>query len=329
MMQRLRIAHLPTPLVQAPRLSDTLDVNLWIKRDDATGGPEAGNKIRKLEYLLADAHARSADVVITCGGAQSNHARATAVLAASLGLRAVLLLRSADGQPPAGPPVGNLLIARMVGADVRFISPDDYQRRDVLLANVADELRELGATPYVIGEGGSNGLGAMGYVSAMEEIGTQLEEKGERPFDLIVHACGSGGTAAGIAIGAAKYQVAERVLALAVCDDVPTFSQRIGEIIDECRSLDAGLPSPVPWRVDDSYKGSAYAVSSKQQRERMLDAARLEGLILDPVYTGKAFHGLWDLTKTGKLGARRVLFVHTGGLPGLMAQASTFATELC
>jgi D-cysteine desulfhydrase len=318
-MKRLRLAHLPTPIVHDARLSTVLGVDLWIKRDDATGGAEAGNKVRKLEYLLADALVRGAKHVVTCGGLQSNHARATAILACRLGLDCTLLLR-VDG-PASGPEheadirslptTGNVLLDRLVGARIRTITPDQYADRDETMASVADEI----GSAYVIPEGGSNGLGALGYVEAMREV----REQGDA-FDVVVHACGSGGTAAGIALGCAAHGAAERVLAIAVCDDAAYFERTIARIVSEALSL-AKLPSPAPLVVDDRSKGPRYGVMSDEQRAFLRRCAREAGVLLDPVYTGKAMFGLRAAVERGDVprGAR-VLFVHTGGLPGLLAQ---------
>lgn len=337
-MKRLLLANLPTPIQQPKRLSDLLGVDLWVKRDDATGGPEGGNKIRKLEYLLADALEQGCDTVITCGGIQSNHARATATLAAALGLKAVLLLSESsienDGEgvgvePAPDQMVGNLLLDLMVGADVRLISPASYQRRGEVMRDAADLLRAAGAKPYVIPEGGSNGLGALGYVEAMAEVARQLDDgvAGGRPFDVIVHACGSGGTAAGAALGASHYGVAGELQAMAVCNDVDYFERKIGTIIEESRSLMPELGAPARWTVDESAKGPAYGVSTPPQRARMIEAAQWSGLVFDPVYTGKAFFGLWEQCESGRFDGKRVLFIHTGGLPGLLAQASTMSAH--
>jgi len=161
-MRRLSLAHLPTPLVQPHRLARDLDIDLWVKRDDATGGPEAGNKIRKLEYLLADAQEQGCDVLLTCGGLQSNHARATAVLGAMLGMQSHLFLRSEghdDETTAAHMHSGNVLIDRMVGARLSLITPTAYRERDALMAASAAEHERAGRRPYVIPAGGSNGLG--------------------------------------------------------------------------------------------------------------------------------------------------------------------------
>ncbi|WP_437671239.1 D-cysteine desulfhydrase family protein [Sorangium sp. So ce131] len=329
MRKRLALAHLPTPIQRPRRLAEALGVDLYVKRDDMTGGAEAGNKIRKLEYLLAAAREEGADCVITCGGLQSNHARATALLGASLGMRAVLFLRAAD--VAAGATLeGNVLLDRLAGAEIRLISPEAYKGRDAVMAEAAAEIRAAGGRPYVIPEGGSNGLGALGYVRAMEEIRKQLDVglAGGKPFDVIVHACGSGGTAAGTALGAAHHDVAGEVRAMAVCEDRATFARIALQIMDEARALEPGLGAPAHLVVDDSAKGPAYAVSTPEQRRRIIQAARLAGLILDPVYTGKAFSGLWDMAERGELSGKRVLFLHTGGLPGLLAQGTSFTDAL-
>jgi len=331
MKARLLLAHLPTPLQSPRRLADRLGIDLWVKRDDATGGAEAGNKIRKLEYLLADAVARGADTVITCGGLQSNHARATALCAASLGMRALLFLRTTEPLDTAQAPLeGNVLLDRLVGAEIRLITPTQYRARTALMDEAAAELAGAGRVPYVIPEGGSNGLGALGYVEAMREVRRQLDLglAGGAPFDAIVHACGSGGTAAGVALGASKHGVAAEVRVMAVCDDTPTFEAIIARIVAEARALDVELGPPARMIVDDRAKGPAYAVSTELQRRRIIEAARLSGLVFDPVYTGKALSGLWDLCESGELRGKRVLFLHTGGLPGLLAQGQAFASEL-
>ena len=328
-LPRLRLAHLPTPLVRPERLARAMGLDLWVKRDDATGGPEAGNKIRKLELLLADAVASGADTVITCGGLQSNHARATAICAAALGLRAVLYLRTPD-TTQAVPLAGNTLLDRLVGAEIRLITPETYRERDRVMEGAKAELERAGRAAYVVPEGGSNGLGALGYVLAMAEVREQLDRglAGGAPFDLIVHACGSGGTAAGVAIGAGHHRVARAVRAMAVCDDAPTFERIIARIVAEARALAPELGEAAELVVDDRAKGPAYAVSTPEQRALIVRVARESGLLLDPVYTGKAFAGLAAVAERGELRDARVLFLHTGGLPGLLAQGETFAAEL-
>jgi D-cysteine desulfhydrase len=319
MLPRLRLAHLPTPLWQNEALDRLVGCRVWVKRDDMTGGAEAGNKIRKLEYLLADALARGATTVITCGAAQSNHARATALLGRQVGLRPVLLLRTPD---PARPPplVGNLLLDQLVGAELRFISAPDYDERDRLMREVADELGRAGESAYVIPEGGSNGLGAHGYIEAMREVHAQMPDG----FDAIVHACGSGGTAAGTTLGAAEYRVAPAVHAIAVCADRSFFEPLVRRIMAEARQLSSGLGPEAELVVHDAYRGPAYGVMSREQMTFLGGVARSSGLILDPVYSGKALFALAELRPKPE----RVLFLHTGGLPGLLAQSEELGRAL-
>jgi len=320
--RKLALAHLPTPIVRFPALDALVGTDVWVKRDDASGGAEAGNKIRKLEYLLADAQTLNAQAVITCGGVQSNHARATAVAARRLGLRPILLLRCDD--PPAKPWTGNLLLCVLLGADIRFISAAQYAHRDALMQAVHGDCARAGERAYVIPEGGSNGLGALGYVDAMAEVRTQLDRAPEAypsEFDAVVHACGSGGTAAGVALGAQLHAVAPEVIAVAVCDDRTSFELRIRGIIQEAVALLTTACRPSHVRVIDEYKGPAYGIPSSEQVHFIEAVARGTGLILDPVYTGKALFGLSRLADKPK----RVLFLHTGGLPGLLAEGARFS----
>jgi D-cysteine desulfhydrase len=331
-LPRIALVHGPTPVVKRSALDEWLGVDLWIKRDDATGGAEAGNKVRKLEWLLGDALSRNADTIVTCGGLQSNHARATALASASLGLGCALLLRVSDPNDAVLPRTGNVLLDRLAGAEVRPVSPQEYAQRAGAMEELAAELRDRGRRPYVVPEGGSNGLGALGYVECMREVAKQIRlglAGTDAPFDAVVHACGSGGTAAGVALGAARYGVARTVVAIAVCDDAAYFEKTIARIVDEARAWDRALPEPAPIVVDDRSKGPGYAMSSPEQRSTIVRAARTAGLVLDPVYSGKALHGLKAAVERGDLprGAR-ILFLHTGGLPGLLAQGEEFREEL-
>jgi D-cysteine desulfhydrase len=326
MRPRLRLAHLPTPIWRWAALDSLCGTEVWVKRDDMTAGADAGNKIRKLEFLLADAMSQRADAIVTCGGVQSNHARATALCAASLGLSCVLLLRTAT--PSIAPAnTGNLMLDRLAGAEVRFISPDEYRRRAELMHEVARELEGRGRRPYVIPEGGSNALGSLGYAEAMREVRQQLDlglGGGPAPFDAVVHACGSGGTAAGVLLGAAEWEVAKTVHAMAVCDDVRYFESIIGRIVIEAQRLDPALNLSAALHVHDRWKGPGYAVASEEQRKFIREVARRTGLIVDPVYTGKALFALAQLDPKPK----RVLFLHTGGLPGLLAASDAFTNDL-
>jgi D-cysteine desulfhydrase len=354
-LPRVTLVHGPTPLVKRARLDAMLGVDLWIKRDDATAGAESGNKVRKLELLLGDALAKRADVVVTCGGIQSNHARATALACAQLGLACVLFLRVDEGATDVDAAAsrerlrevgltGNVLLDRMAGAELRLISREDYAQRAALMEAAAVRLRGAGRAPYVIPEGGSNGLGSLGYVEAMREVRMQLSlglgggassasdatrANGGAAFDVVAHACGSGGTAAGVALGVSKHGVARSVRAFAVCDDAAYFERAIARITAEARALDDSLVDPAPLVVDDSARGPAYAVMNDAQRRFVVEVARASGLVLDPVYTGKALFGLARAIERGDVRAgSRVLFLHTGGLPGLLAQGGAFEDAL-
>lgn len=325
-LPRVRLAHLPTPLLKIPALDERLGLDLWIKRDDVTGGAESGNKLRKLELLLARAVRDKCNVVLTCGGIQSNHARATALCCARLGLRCVVFLRMIDESAPM-PLSGNVLLDRFAGAEVRRISVEQYRDREALMQASARTLSMRGERPFIVPEGGSNALGSLGYALAMREVREQLDLGlgGGNSFDVVAHASGSGGTAAGIALGIARYKVASTLRTFAVCDDSAYFERKIRSIVDEARTLVNDLPRELSFTVDDTAKGPAYAVATKEQRAFIVDVARASGLVLDHVYTGKAFFGLASAVKRGQIAVgSRVLFVHTGGLPGLLAEAESF-----
>lgn len=332
---RLNLAHLPTPVTPLTRLLPALRSTLrpelpgrdlprlLLKRDDLTGAALSGNKIRKLEYLLAEAQSQGADVVLTCGGAQSNHCRATALAAAGIGLRSVLFLRTAD---PAAPPApsGNLLLDRLCGAEVRFITPAQYRDRAAVLAAAAEELRGAGRRPYIIPEGGSNALGSLGYVDAVAELAHQLDPAlRERPLTLLC-AVGSGGTLAGLCLGVAVHGLPWRVVGVNVCDDRAYFQRACAAILDEAAGR-FGLPEaaalaarPDAIDVRDGYVGRGYALSRPEELALLREACRSEGVVFDPVYTGKALAGLvGELCRDpGALG-EDVVFFHTGGIFGL------------
>ena len=350
---RLHLVHGPTPLMRLDALDEIIGAKVWLKRDDATSGAESGNKIRKLEFLLADALERGARVVVTCGGLQSNHARATALTCAQLGLRSILLLRVPDPARARSSPLeltGNVLLDRLAGAEIRFVSPDEYRERGALLEQARYESEQQGVPAYIVPEGGSNGLGSLGYVEAMRETRRQMDLglAGEGPFDVVAHACGSGGTAAGVALGAARFEVARATWAFAVCDDRAYFAKTIARIAVEARGFDPSLPEiafvePPPGSegesvapdgaarlvVDDRAKGPAYGSMSEAQKRFLVRVARATGLVLDPVYTGKAMFGLAEAVDRGEIArGARVLFVHTGGLPGLLAQGEALRDAL-
>jgi D-cysteine desulfhydrase len=321
---RLPLARLPTPLEPLPRAGARLGVELWIKRDDLTGTELSGNKVRKLEFLLAEAREQGADTVLTCGGAQSNHCRATAIAATRLGLRSRLFLRVPDPKSP--PPVeGNILLDRLAGAELVWITPADYARRLEVMGEDARRLAGEGRRPYLIPEGGSNALGAWGYVRAVEELAADLAALPRRPT-TIVYAAGSGGTGAGLILGTRLFGLDARVVGVNVCDDRDYFVRVIGEICE--RTIDEHR---LPLRFDrardveivDGFVGRGYAQSRPEELARIRDLARDEGVFLDPVYTGKAFHGLSSTLEAKGRDAfgERIVFLHTGGIFGLFPKA--------
>jgi D-cysteine desulfhydrase len=334
---RVRLANLPTRghwlrygQTDRPR-GDAERFKIWLKRDDHTGSEVMGNKVRKLEYLMAEALAEGATHVITCGGEQSNHARATAFAAAQLGLKSLLILRTDDPESPPGP-TGNILLDRLVGAELQWISRPAWRDRNQLLADAAARVRRGGDRPYIIPEGGSNALGSWGYIRAMAELADDLQGIAAPDHPVtVVYACGSGGTGAGLILGAKLLRLAERGIRIAginVCDDRPYFVDVIRRICAEAEDrwqLGAHVTDD-DIAILDGHVGRGYARSRPEELATIRDLCRSDGVVLDPVYTGKAFHGLVaELSAApGKLGAA-VAFLHTGGLFGLFAPSEIAA----
>jgi D-cysteine desulfhydrase len=332
MPPRLPLANIPTPLQKMERLSQQAGVEIFFKRDDFTGSELSGNKVRKLEFIMADARAEGADTVLTCGGGQSNHCRATALAAVRAGLSSLLLLRTDD---PDHPPAvsGNILLDGLAGAEMVWITPDQYRRRDEVFEREAIRLRNTGRKPYIIPEGGSTALGAWGYVTAMRELVADLKHldgDAVKPTTVIC-ATGSGGTTAGLALGARLSGAAIRVAGVNVCDDRDYFTTIIDRI---CREFSQTWlpddPSAVPpYEIVDGYVGRGYAQSRPEELAAIRDLVRLEGVVLDPVYTGKAYFGMMaELAKAPQVFGERIVFIHTGGLFGLFPVADQFADLL-
>ncbi len=324
--RRIPLARAGTPLEPLPRTSAALGVEVLCKRDDLTGSELSGNKVRKLEFLLAEALDQGADTVITCGGEQSNHCRATALAAARAGLASRVVLRTDD---PAAPPptTGNILLDRLAGATVRWISRPDWARRNAIMEEEAAAVRAAGGRPYVIPEGGSNAMGSWGYLACAAELADDLAPLPARPT-TIVFACGSGGTAAGLMLGARLVGLEARgvrVAAVNVCDDRAYFVRVIGRICDELTarwSLPAAI-GPDDIDVVDGHVGRGYAKSRPEELATIRDLCRRDGVVLDPVYTGKAFHGVVsELARDRGRFGERIVFVHTGGIFGLFPAAA-------
>jgi len=324
--KRFKLAHLPTPIQKLESFSTEYDTNIWVKRDDLTDLSASGNKIRKLEFSLARAREEGADVLITCGGIQSNHCRATAILGAQLGFKVHLILRGEQPEKVEG----NLFLDCLAGAEISYFSPRYYNARlDFIVQEVSDEYRDQGKSPYFITTGASDATGVWGYISAAEEIGQQEKEL-DIDFDTIVCASGSGGTQAGLSAGSILHNLNTQVLGMAVCDDEKYFMSKVRRDILEWKQL-YGLDfdlRDLQISVNDKYIGSGYAKASPEIFSTIEDALRREGLALDPVYTGKAFHGMLQELKEGNLETENVLFIHTGGIFGLLAQQAEYFSQL-
>ena len=314
---RVSLARLPTPIEPLSRLSAHLGgPQLFVKRDDLTGLGLGGNKLRKLEFLLGEALAQGADSVLTVGALQSNHARQTAAACARLGLACELILRRSSHATEAYSSSGNMLLNRLFGACVHCLDP--HQSREDVMAARADALRREGRQPYCIPVGGSCGLGNLGYVSCAAEIAAQAAAAALR-FDAIVVATGSGGTQGGLLAGM-TLQGGTAVIGIAVEGDrgeQEVLASRQAADTLHLLGCSDGVP-PERTCVMDDFVGPGYARPTDSMREAVSLAARFEGLVLDPVYTGKAFAGLVALARSRRFGKdQALLFVHTGGAPGL------------
>ena len=306
-------AQLPTPLYKLERLSREFGKNIYIKRDDMTGVALGGNKVRKLEFLLADAREKGADVVLTAGGPQSNHAMLTAACAGQLGMRSILVLNKRGVLTG-----GNLILDDIFGAEVRLVDTDTYDDVYAEMDRIMDQLRAEGHTPYAIPVGGSVPLGSLGYVNCALEIAGQAEELGVE-FDAMVSATGSGGTYAGLTLGAKLFLPGTRSIGIGVCDD--PFADIAMELTEDTAPLletdvrVAGEDNPIHNSI-----GPGYAVPSPEGGEAVRRLARAEGILADPVYTGKALAGFFQLLEQGTFDQDEdILFVHTGGAGALFA----------
>jgi D-cysteine desulfhydrase family pyridoxal phosphate-dependent enzyme len=314
MLSRLPLAHLPTPIDFLPHLSRKLGgPRVLIKRDDQTGLAFGGNKTRKLEYLLAEAKKNEADTLITTGAAQSNHCRQTAAAAARKGFRCRLVLVGPEPEETTG----NYLLDKLVGAEVVWTRPED---RDRTLQAAFEDIQNAGHRPYLIPYGGSNQIGAGAYAVAIHELQAQIPDS---EIDWIVFASSSGGTQAGMVAGAKLFDLQAHILGISVDESGSVLSERVAALASDVTEL-FGERQDIPLReirVNDDYLGGGYGVMGEPEREAIQLFARSEGILLDPVYTGRAAAGLLDLIRTGTFRTEEtVLFWHTGGTPGLFAE---------
>lgn len=321
--ESISIAHGPSRIEYLDRLTRELNgPEIYIKRDDDTSCLLSGNKVRKLEFFLADALKKGADTLITCGGLQSNHARTTAIAAKRWGFDCYLILRGRGVRIPDG----NYLLSSLAGAKINLVTKSEYLNRDQIFDKLEKNLARQGKRPYSIPEGGSNGLGAIGYVRAMEEIRDQMGEMGIE-FDAIVMAVGSGGTYAGLWIGKKFFHIRGEVIGFNISATAQYFFERIFQCVRESEIL---LKKTFNLTMDDikiidGYVGKGYAKSRGEEMAFIKHVAQHEGIILDPVYTGKAMYGLVDQIKKGRFKkGQKVLFIHTGGVFGLFPYREWF-----
>lgn len=312
---RVNLVNLPTPLQALPRLSETLNgPRLWIKRDDCTGLALGGNKERKTEFALADALSKHADVVITTGDIQSNHSRATAAATKKLGLKAILVLR---GKKPKNY-IGNLLLDYLLDVDIRFVQVNWQEVRPVM-EEIAEEVKKEGHVPYIIPAGASYPVGAVSYVNAMAEVLAQASEIGVK-INHLVHAAGSGGTQAGLVLGNKILETNVQVLGICVEPGGDHLAKKTAEVACGAAKV-LGLEETVDLNdviLIEDYVGQGYGVLTKEVTEAIKLLAQTEGILLDPVYTGKAMAGLIDMIRQKRFKKNdNVIFIHTGGTPAL------------
>ena len=308
---RIELAQAPTPLLKLERLSAELGIEMWVKRDDLTGLLETGNKIRKLEFLIGEALVQNADTLITCGTLQSNCCRCVAAVAARLGLRSVLALK---GERPAEYD-GNLLLDRMLGADIRYCTNAEWAKIDEVLQDLAARERARGHVPYVIPESGATVVGALGYLACGQELAEQVRH-GAPSFDTVVITAFSGGSQAGLLMAKQIAGLRADIVSVPIAWEGPRVRSYVVDVIERARQR-YGLPvnPPREVRILDGYQGAGRAEIRREDFEMVMRLARLEGVILDPVYTAKAFAGVLDtLRRDPKALGRRVCFVHTGGV---------------
>lgn len=324
--EKISIATLPTPIYRAERLSAKLGgAEIYVKRDDMTGVAVSGNKVRKLEYCAAEALKEGAGVLITCGGPQSNHARATAAVAARIGLLSHLVL----GGDPEKVPDGNLFLDRLFGAGTTFTPGADLRDLADTMEKVAESYRSEGIKPYIIPLGASDALGSLGYIDAMGEVKTQSEEMGVA-FDHIVFASGSGGTLSGIVAGCLVHGLDCGITGISVSFSPSWADEKVEEVFSSLRKkYIPDLPSHGGrFSVNADYIGEGYGKASPELIRFIRDVASLEALLVDPTYSGKALFGLAGETAKGNFKkGERVLFIHTGGAFGMFPYREQFAEE--
>ena len=322
--RRIALARTPTPLQYLERASSKWGRGhrLWIKRDDLTGCALSGNKVRKLEFIAAYARDNGYDTLITCGGIQSNHCRATAFAGAQLGMGVHLILRGRMEDKPEG----NLLLDQLAGAQISCYPVAEYvQGLDSLFEHWQEHYAARGHKALAVPTGGSDGIGIWGYIAGAEELGGDLANHGIEQAHVVC-ATGSGGTQAGLTLGAALHQLPVTVWGVNVCDDERYFLDKVASDVADWHRRYPGAPeTEISTKVLDGYVGEGYGKASPQVFDLISQLCRLEGILLDPVYTGKAFAGLVAEIEAGRFeGCRDIVFMHTGGIFGVFPQRGGF-----
>lgn len=305
------ISYLPTPLIALKNLQLPNQYKLILKRDDLTGIELSGNKIRKLDFLIKDAIIKGSNRLITCGGLQSNHCRATAFVAKKYGLGVTLVLRGSEPEIKTG----NFLLSQLTGAEIIFVNAEEYKNANKMMQDYADNAKE---NVYIIPEGGSNALGAWGYVRCFDEITTQISA-GNLKCQTIVVASGSGGTHAGLLIGKLLRNSTIDIVSINVCDDAAYFQDKINGIL---QSFNINYNANLEWllsdiQIIDGFVGAGYSLVSGSEEKLIVKYIQKEGIIFDPVYTAKAFNGMLQMMEQAKLPGKDIIFIHTGGVYGL------------
>ena len=316
--KRVNLGHFPTPVEHLKSISDHIgDPQIYIKRDDCTGLATGGNKTRKLEFILADALDKSADLVVTVGAIQSNHARQTAAACAKLGLKCLIILEHRlKNAPKIYETSGNVFLNKVFGAELLFCPKgqviEDYADKIIL------ERKTKGEIPYFIPVGGSNHLGELGYIECMREI---IVNQTQDPFSHIVLATGSGGTQAGLVAGKTIFKSDTKIIGISIARDKLEQEEKVYQLAsNSLKYADYNAPLREDIIVEDGFVGPGYAEPTKGMREALSLMATKEGILLDPVYSGKAFDGLITLIKSNFFKpSDKILFLHTGGSAAIPA----------
>lgn len=318
---KIELANIPTP-IQAIFFEG---FEIIIKRDDYTGIEFSGNKIRKLEYLIFDALNKKADVIITCGGVQSNHARATAAVAARLGLKSILYLRGSEPKDFDG----NLALNKLFGAEIRFVTYEEYENITEIAEREIASLKKKGLRAVFIPEGGSSPLGIWGYIECAREISKQLKSFKNKPSHIIA-AVGSGGTLAGLVIGKKLFGLKSELIGVNVLKTSGDFEKIICDLANQCsKKYKLGVKiTSKDFTILDGYSTEGYENISKEKLELLTFVSQDYGILLDPTYTGKAFFGMVDHFIYQANEFNKLMFIHTGGIFGIFPKMKKYLETL-